>query len=98
MTEKELVIRLIKDDLMHHCLLENFESIGFHCEDYALDLSDTVFKYLKIDDENDKLFEDYLAKCKEAAEQNIYMERKVLRDKAEHIYEFLVYHLNASSI
>lgn len=92
MTEKELITRLIKDDLMHHCLIENFESIGFYCEEYALDLSDTIFKYLKI--AGDELYEKYLAKCKEAAEQNIYMDKKVLRAKAEHIYEFLIYYTN----
>jgi hypothetical protein len=91
MTQKELITRLIKDDLIHHCLIVNFESIGFYCDNYCLDLSDTIFKYLKI--EGDELYEKYLEKCKEAAEQNIYMDRKVLSGKAEHIYNFLIFNI-----
>lgn len=95
MTEKELIIRLIADDLIHHGLIENFESIGFYSDDYCLDLSDTIFNYLKIDSE--ELYEKYLKKCSRIAQQRMFIDRKTLRDKAESIYEFLMQNINTSN-
>jgi hypothetical protein len=90
MEQKEFIIQLIKDDLTHQHLINNFESIGFHTDDYALGLSETIFKVLEIDDENEELFELYLEKCWEKIECYTCADRKEFRKDAEEIYDFLM--------
>lgn len=91
MTQKELLIQLIKDDLVIQSLINSFEAIGFYSEDYCLDLGDTIFKILGIDD-NEELFELYLKKCKKMGKPNIFRNKKLLGRFSEDIYEMLITH------
>jgi hypothetical protein len=55
-----------------------------------LQLSDTLFKVVGIDDSNDELFEMYLQKTSELAELAIVRDRTLLENRAEEIYSFLM--------
>jgi hypothetical protein len=68
---KELIICLIKDDLINNSLINNFHSIGFYSDDYSLYLSDTIFKALGIDEDNDALFEKYITWITDRAKPKI---------------------------
>lgn len=90
MHQKELILRLIKDDLINTCLIDSFETIGFYSDDYRLQLSDTLFKVMEIDDANDELFELYLEKTSELAQLAIVKDRTLLENRAEEMYAFLM--------
>jgi hypothetical protein len=90
MTQKELITRLIKNDLKSQSLVNSFEVIGFYTEVYCLDLSDMIFKILKIDDNNDELFELYLEKCNELSKPNIFKNKEMLEKASEDIYGMLM--------
>lgn len=87
---KELIIRLIKDDLINNSLLNGFEMIGILTENYSLNLSDTIFKVMGISDDNDELFDIYLDKCKTLAELNISLDQNRLDKHAHEIFEVLM--------
>lgn len=94
MQQKELILRLIKDDLINTCLIDSFETIGFYSDDYRLHLSDTLFKVMEIDDANDELFESYLEKTSEVADLTIIKDKKILEKRAEQVYSFLMQNKN----
>ena len=87
---KELIIRLIKDDLINNSLLNGFQTIGFFTENYCLNLSDRIFKAMGISDNNDELFSLYLERCTQLAELNIYQDRTLLEKHAEEIFAWLI--------
>lgn len=59
---KKLILSLIKDDLINTKLVNGLDAIGLNAQDYLLHLSDTIFKLMKIkdDEKGEKLFEHYL--------------------------------------
>lgn len=60
---KKLILSLIKDDLINTKLVNGLDSLGLNAQDYLLlHLSDTIFKLMKIkdDEKGEKLFEYYL--------------------------------------
>lgn len=61
MSEKELVIALIKDDLINTRLINGLNSIGLNSDGYLLHLSETIFKLIGIgnDEEGQKVFKWY---------------------------------------
>jgi hypothetical protein len=87
MKQKDLILRLIKDDLINTYLIDSFEKIGFYSSEYRLNLSDTVFKLLGID--NDELYELYLLKCSEIAKKNLIKDKILLEEGTREIYDFL---------
>lgn len=88
MEQKDLIRLLIKDDLINTYLIDSFERIGFYSSDYRLNLSDTIFKLIGIN-ENDELYELYLHKCSEVAKSDIVGDRILLEKSTEEIYKFL---------
>ena len=92
MNQKELVIRLIKDDLINTYLIDSFEKIGFYSENFRLNLSETIFKVMGIDDEDERLYELYLEKCSKIAVPEIVMSKELLEIFSEDTYQFLNNH------
>jgi hypothetical protein len=90
MEQKELFLRLIKDDLINTYLIDSFERIGFHSEDHRLSLSDTIFKIMDIDDKKGELYELYLNKCSEIGKLDIIKNRILLAKSIEETYQFLL--------
>jgi hypothetical protein len=89
MKQKELIIILIKDDLLYQGLINNFNAIGFYSEDYCLNLSETIFRILGIDTD-EPLFELYLNKCMRRAKPAIFKNRDLLEKYATEIYGMLI--------
>lgn len=59
---KKLILSLIKDDLINTKLVNGLDALGLNAQDYLLNLSDTIFKLMKIADDKkgENLFEHYL--------------------------------------
>lgn len=59
MTEKELIISLIKDNLINMKLVLGLNHLGLLAEDYYLNLGDTVFKLMGFEasEQSDIIFE-----------------------------------------
>ena len=49
--QKQLIVSLIKDDLIHTKLIYGLEALGLNALDYHLHLSETVFELLGIPDD-----------------------------------------------
>ena len=62
LTNKKLILSLIKDDLINTKLVNGLDALGLNAQDYFLHLSDTIFKLMDIRDtkKGEKLFEHYL--------------------------------------
>jgi hypothetical protein len=90
MTKKELIIRLIKDDLLNQRLISNFKSIGFYSDDYHLNLSETIFKIMGIDDSNDEILEQYIRKNDLLVRSRRFKNSPFFEKTAESIYEYLL--------
>ena len=43
MSQKDLILRLIRDDLVHYRLVTGLNDLGLHAHDYHLHLADTIF-------------------------------------------------------
>jgi hypothetical protein len=89
MEQSELIIRLIKDDLKNQSLINSFQALGFYSEDHYLNLSETIFKVLDIEN-NEELFELYVQKCTDIEGVNIIKDWELLERRAEEIYRLLV--------
>ena len=59
MTEKELIISLIKDNLINTKLTSGLNDLGLIADDYTLNLGDTVFKLMGFQpsEQSDLIFE-----------------------------------------
>ena len=66
MKNKQLILSLIKDDLVNAKLVYSLNALGLNASSYFLHLSETVFQLLKIkeDERSDELYERYLVKVK----------------------------------
>lgn len=62
---KKLIISLIQDDLIHAKLIEGLEELGLSCENYMLNLSDTIIELMDFKQaQNEFIFEHYLDQLK----------------------------------
>lgn len=62
MDKKELIISLIKDDLVNTKLINGLMNVGLDPGNYFLHLSETIFKLMDFEDSmmTDEIFTDYL--------------------------------------
>lgn len=90
--EKELVIRLIKDDLINYKLVSTLNDLGLHADSYLLGLSDTIFNLLQfpIDQSGDIAYEHYLKLTREVKHINIVHSPEQLHQLAHQIYAELI--------
>ncbi|TAL58245.1 MAG: hypothetical protein EPN85_11985 [Bacteroidetes bacterium] len=87
---QELIISLIKDDLTNTRLVNGLNTLGLDSGDYNLNLSDTIFKLLSIDDDREELFEEYLKWCEEIIRIDILKYPEFLDTHARGIYKKLL--------
>ena len=64
--KKRLILSLIKDDLINVKLLNGLNVIGLNADNYFLHLSETIFKIMGFDDneETETIFERYMELAK----------------------------------
>lgn len=92
--EKEIILSLIKDDLVNHKLLIGLEALGLRPADYYLQLSDTIFSLMGFPEskDSDRVFELYLDLTKKARFLNISQSQNQLEQLAQEIYLELTVH------
>jgi hypothetical protein len=56
---KNLVISLIKDDLVNNKLVSGLNNLGLSASDFHLGLSDTILTLMQLDCENDSIQDAY---------------------------------------
>lgn len=90
--KKELILSLIKDDLINSKLVNGLSDAGLYADDYLLHLSDTVFKLVGIPNTipNEFIFEKYYDYTQRAKYIDIVQGHHSLDGLAEEIYAYLL--------
>jgi hypothetical protein len=83
---KQLLISLIKDDLIHTKLINGLDALGLEALDYHIHLSETIFELLGFPDNSDDAFEFYLSELKRARRLSIRINREAFDVLALTIY------------
>lgn len=91
MEKKELIISLIKDDLVNDKLVNGLIDIGLNPGDYFLHLSETIFKLMGFEDNmmTDEIFNHYLRLSQKAKHIDISNSNGQLEALANEIYNEL---------
>jgi hypothetical protein len=90
--KQNLIISLIKDDLIHIKLINGLNALGLLANAYSLNLSSTIFELLGFEDNEyaDEVFEYYLQRAKGVSEIDITKPNQPLDILAEEIYRELI--------
>lgn len=91
MDQKNLILSLIKDDLIHVKLIYSFEKLGFYSDCYCLHLSSTVFELMgfKSSKESDEVFDRYLELSEKVVDIDITESNESMEKLALEIYDEL---------
>lgn len=90
--EKELIISLIKDDLINVRLVHGLEKLGLDSGNYYLHLSETIFKLVGITVDEEDFFEQYMDECKTVVSIKIFEYPELLNSLAISLYNKLIEH------
>ena len=90
--EKQLIVSLIKDDLINSRLVSGLNRIGLDAEHYFLHLSETVFKLIgfKDNERTDEVYQCYLELSKKAETIDISKSHVLMEALALEIYRELL--------
>ncbi|OFY86671.1 MAG: hypothetical protein A3F72_15655 [Bacteroidetes bacterium RIFCSPLOWO2_12_FULL_35_15] len=86
MTEKELVISLIKDDLTNIRLVHGLDLLGLDSGNYYLHLSETIFKLIGITIDDADFFEEYMDESRTVNNIDIFKHPELLNSLALSLY------------
>ena len=90
MTEKELIVSLIKDDLTNIRLVAGLDKLGLDSGDYYLHLSETIFKLVGITVDDEDFFEEYMEESKTVLNIDIFRHPELLNSLAHTLYHKLI--------
>lgn len=90
--KKELILSLIKDDLINVRLVHGLEKLGLDSGNYYLHLSETIFKLIGITVDEEDFFEQYMDECKTVVNINIFEYSELLNSLALSLYNKLMEH------
>jgi len=90
MNNKELIISLIKDNLINTRLVHGLDLLGLDSGNYHVHLSQTIFNLIGIEDNRDELFEEYIEMCEQVTQMEIFKYPELLENHAKGIYKKLV--------
>ncbi len=91
--QKELILSLLKDDLVNAKLVNALNDIGLNADYYFLNLSETIFKLMGFDTssfETDTIYEHYLYLSESAKQIDISKSRQQFDQLALEIYNELL--------
>jgi hypothetical protein len=88
--KQTLIIRLIKDHLIHTRLINGLNILGLSAENYYLHLSDTIFKMIGISDDKEELYEVYLNWCTKISQTEVFTDQLLMDKYAREIYYVLL--------
>lgn len=83
---KNLIISLIKDDLIHTKLINGLDALGLEALDYHIHLSETIFELFGFPDNSDNAFEYYISELKKARRLSIRKNREAFDVLALNIF------------
>lgn len=91
MDTKDLILTLIKDDLVNTKLVEGLGSLGLESADYYLYLSDVIFELLGFDEckRCEEIYEHYLKQLEKAKDLDIKNRDQAFDKLADEIYDEL---------
>lgn len=89
-TRKNLIISLIKDDLINVRLVHGLEKLGLDSGNYYLHLSETIFKLIGLTADDEDFFEEYMDECKTVVNINIFEHPELLNGLALSLYNKLI--------
>jgi hypothetical protein len=89
MEQQELIISLIRDDLINTKLVYGLGDIGLNADEYLLHLSDTVFQLMGLDN-TDELTEQYIQLTCLIKEIDIFDRNCTLEKFAVEVYNKLL--------
>jgi len=91
MQNKQLILSLIKDDLINSKLVYGLIDVGLNAENYFLCLGETIFKLMRFEDNKAReiVFERYIELSKKAMFIDISESQKPLDGLVLEIYEEL---------
>jgi len=91
LSQKELLVRLIKDDLINHRLVMGLNELGLVSEGYYIDAGSTVFKLMNIKEKigHEIHFAHYMELKDQVINVDFEKERFRLNVMAESIYREL---------
>ena len=92
MREKELILSLIKDDLINVRLVYGLEKLGLDSGNYYLHLSETIFKLIGITADDEDFFERYMDECKTVLNISIFEHPELLNSLVLSLYNKLIEH------
>lgn len=89
--KRQLILSLIKDDLINTKLVNALIAIGIDASDYNLHLSETIFELMEFEEsiENDPIVEHYFVLTALSGNIDFVKEPKKLTKLAEQIYRYL---------
>jgi hypothetical protein len=92
MQNAELILSLIKDDLINSKLVNSLNKLGLHADAYFLHLSESIFKMLGFTEgeASEQVFERYMQLAEEALEIDITYSNKAMDALALKIYTELL--------
>ncbi len=90
MPEKELIISLIKDDLVNVRLVHGLEKLGLDSGNYYLHLSETIFKLIGITTDDADFFEEYMDECRTVKNIDIFKHPELLSSLALSLHNKLL--------
>lgn len=93
---KQLILSLIKDDLINTKLISGLENLGIDAGLYLLGISDSIFVLMGVEDnkQGEDLFEYYLELRQTIKVIDISSGKKEINQIAGQIYEKLINKLN----
>lgn len=85
---ENLILSLIKDDLINVKLINGLNQVGLNADKYTLDLSDTIFSLMgfKDNEETEIIYKHYLELSKQATLIDISNSNKSMEVLARQIY------------
>ena len=89
MTQKELIISLLKDNLINIRLVYGLEELGLDPSNYFLHLDETIFKLLGIKADDDDSFDEYISECRTISQLDIFKHPELLHNLAHSLYHKL---------
>ncbi len=89
-SQKELIISLIKDNLTNTRLVNGLDLLGMDSGNYYLNLSETIFKLIGITIDDEDFFEEYMDECRTVNNIDIFKHPELLNSLALSLYNKLI--------
>lgn len=100
LSKKTVIVSLIKDDIINSCLVNRLNKAGLDAGDYYLNLSDTIFKLMRFEDNfrTERIYKRYLKMTLRITPKQIHDEREVIDKLANKVYNYLISKCNKPNV